>query len=176
MAVELIGALAKKLKTTTFGIASVEDETGESGNQVLRVELKEDITVTGSNPLPNGADMKVTANVVFIGNDDVAAFMKGVSADGESYTGGLKLDVAKPQGKMKNGKFEITKKPQVWLTAIRFNKRGRSLQKETQTEATNSILALFGQPVPAAKTAQETPKVETPAPQAELVNEGAPEA
>lgn len=146
--VEFKGALAKLVKKTEFEVLNVEDESSEQNN-VLRIEIAEKIKVTGSNPLPNGAPMVHAEAVIWVAGNDVETFMSGVTEkDGKTfYSGDLKLDVSKPKTKMENGAAVITKPARLWLTAVKFNKRGNELRSESRDAGKNAILKLFGQAV-----------------------------
>lgn len=160
--VEFKGALANLIKKVSFVVVNVEDESSEE-TDVLRVEIAEELTITGSNPLDNGEKMIHKDNVVYVAGDDIEAFqnaLKPTDVEGEFlYEGNLKLDVSKPKFRVVNGEVKITKSPKLWLVSVKFNKRGNALRNDTQAKGRNAILKLFGQKVPDETTGATTPEV-----------------
>lgn len=148
MAVEFKGALANLVKKTEFVVVSVEDESSEE-NDVLRIEIKDKITVTGSNPLPNGGAMRHEDNIIYVAGEDVSLFQKGCQeVDGQTiYSGSLKMDVSKPKFRTNNGVTEVVKAAKLWLTSVKFNKKGNALRADSRDAGRNALLKLFGQPV-----------------------------
>lgn len=152
-----LGKLGSLVKKATLVIIGIEEEN-TTNTQVLRIELGEEVTATGSIPLSDGTNPKRTDKFVFIGqpNDQnegaISKFMAELPADFEDQLAKgdgvkvettLKMDVAKP--KVRNGK--VVKGPQIWLTEARFANGAATLINSTRESNNNTILKLFGRPV-----------------------------
>jgi hypothetical protein len=151
-----------------------EDKTENTTNQILT--LGEPVAkVVGTNPTDSGAEMYLenVVKVLINGTEedetsDFGRFMKESRVEGDAiiYEGGMKLDVSKPNGRMVNGNFVITKAAKAWLCSVTFNKRGGKLVADNRAALSAAIGNLFSNvktetPAAAPSITQKTePKVE----------------
>ena len=139
-------SLKKFLKQTKLVILSIEDDSSEN-TKVLKLTLAEPITAVGSNVTDSGAEMKL-ANVttVYVAAEDIDKFMETAEEEGDNvtYEGSMKLDVSRPNGRIVNGAFQITKPSKVFLTAVAFNKRGNGLRQDRTAALSAAIAGIFG--------------------------------
>lgn len=145
--VEMNGLLAKVAKVTKFVVLSTEDDSSENSD-VLKVEIAHPLRVTSSIPFNQGKEVTIEKSVIYVGQDNIAAFKEGLQEeDGQIvYTGSLKLDVSKPKTRVgRDGKAEITQGSRIWLTATRFNRMGAKSSSDRRQASISAIAQLFGQ-------------------------------
>lgn len=147
------GKFAKFVKTTELKITAIENDSSEE-TAMIKVSLFDNITAKGSNMFAN-KEMQKTDNMLYVAGDDVELFKKGLVVDeqGEpvvdsdgciSYKGDLKLDVAKPKGRLVDGEFQVTKPMRIFLTSVSFAKKGDAFRSENNQKRQNALLELFG--------------------------------
>ncbi len=132
-------------KNVELVITLVEDDSSDK-TEVKVLHLANPVTATGSIPTPEGKDMKVSSNKIYVAADDIAEFLKDAEAkDGAIvYKGQMHLDVSKPNGRRNaEGDYVITKPAKVWLTKTKFSRSGGSLRAEGQASLNNVINKMF---------------------------------
>lgn len=160
--------MKKFIKQTTLIIDSVEDDSSEN-TQMLKLNLKEVIPqIKGSNVVgETGMDLIVReVTSLLVAGDDVEKFWENCEQEGDilKYTGPMKLDVSKPNGRVNNrtGEFEMTKPARAWLTVTAFNRKGAGLIADKQKALGEALVKLFGGNQTAAAAAVTTAKTITP--------------
>lgn len=139
-------SLKKFLKQTKLVILSIEDDSSEE-TKVLKLTLAEPTTAIGSNVTDTGAEMKLlNVTTVYVAADDIEKFMATAEEDGDiiNYEGSMKLDVSRPNGRLVNGVFAITKPSKAFLTSVAFNKRGNGLRADRTAALSAAIAGIFG--------------------------------
>lgn len=133
--------LARFAKSTELAIKLIEDDSSgdgtDGGTQVKILHLVQPVNAVGSIPTPDGSPMKATNSLVYVAQDDIDKMLENVEEkDGILvYKGDMHLDVSKPGGRMVQGQFVITKPAKIWLTSIKFSRRGGQLR----TSQTNNL-------------------------------------
>ena len=132
--------LLKFVKSTVLSIKVIEDDSGED-TEVKVLHLTAPVNAIGSNVTSGGLEMKVQGSKVYVAAEDIEKMLDHTEEkDGILiYKGPMHLDVSKPNGRMQNGEFVITKPSKIWLTATKFSKRGGSLRRG-QTESLNGMV------------------------------------
>lgn len=137
--------LLKFTKNVELRVVQIEDDSSDR-TEVKILHLENAITATGSIPTPEGKEMKVISNKLYIAADDIEEFLKDAeSKDGAIvYKGSMHLDVSKPQGRNDaNGDYVITKPAKVWLTKTKFSRSGGNLRAKAQTSLSTLINNMF---------------------------------
>ena len=140
--------LLKYSKSTELAIKLIEDDSsgGDSGTEVKILHLTKEINAVGSIPTADGTEMKVKGSKINVAADNIDAMLEGLTEqDGILiYKGPMHLDVSKPNGRMVNGQFVVTKPAKIWLTATKFSRGGAAL-RTNQTNNLNSLVSkMFG--------------------------------
>lgn len=138
--------LLKFTKNVELLISLVEDDSSDR-TEVKVLHLVNPVTATGSIPTPEGKDMRLIGNKVYVAADDITAFLADADdKDGTIvYKGQMHLDVSKPNGRRnQEGEYVITKPAKIWLTKTKFSRSGGQLRAEGQTSLNNVISKMFG--------------------------------
>lgn len=138
-----MGKLSSLIKDLELNVVEVSDES-TADTEVYKITLANELTAKGSNVLPDGKPMVMTGREVWIAAEDIQKFEENFDDAAKTYKGKLKLDVSKPNGRVVNGVFTVTKAPKIWLTAIPFNKRGQALVNDRRGELNKMMVNLFG--------------------------------
>lgn len=168
-------SLLKFTKATEFAVKMIEDDssgasaTNPTGTTVKILHLTAPVTAVGSNPAPSGQEMRVTGVKVHVAADNWAKFLEQAEEkDGVIYyKGDMHLDVSKPDGRMVNGQFTVTKPAKIWLTSIKFSKSGGALQQGRVNTLNNLIDNMFKGNQPLDLTVDTTGTASGPAPSGE---------
>lgn len=139
--------LKKFMRQTKLRIVSIEDDSS-TNTKLLKVTLAEPLAkVVSSNVTDTGAPIFATnVKELTVAEDDIEKFYEGCEDDGDTlvYSGNMKLDVSRPNGRMVNGNFVITKPAKAWLVSVAFNRRGATMQQDKASALSSALKALFG--------------------------------
>lgn len=136
--------LLKFQKSTEFAVKLIEDDSSEQ-TVVKVLHLVAPISAVGSIPAPGGGEMKATGAKIYVANEDWDKFKEQAEEkDGVViYNGDMHLDVSKPNGRMVDGEFVITKPAKIWLTSTKFSRTGGQLRREQRNGLNTMINKMF---------------------------------
>jgi hypothetical protein len=155
--------LARFGKSTELAIKLIEDDSSgdgtDGGTQVKILHLVQPVNAVGSIPTPDGTEMKASGAKVYVAQDDIDKMLENVDEkDGILiYKGDMHLDVSKPGGRTVNGQFVITKPAKIWLTSVKFSRRGGQLR----TSQTNNLGDMINKMFSGGKTLDLTAETTT---------------
>jgi len=137
--------LKKFIKSTGLVIDVIEDDSS-ADTEVKILLLAEPVNAVGSNPTPEGKEMRVTGRKVYVAAEDVDKMLDGLTEqDGKLvYNGPMHLDVSKPKIRTVNGQPQVTAAAKIWLTATKFSRRGVALQQQRTNDLTTMLNSFFG--------------------------------
>lgn len=137
--------LKKFTKSTGLVISVIEDDSS-ADTEVKILLLAEPVNAVGSNPTPDGKEMRVTGSKVYVAAEDVEKMLDGLTEqDGKLvYNGPMHLDVSKPKIRTVNGQAQITAAAKIWLTATKFSRRGAALQTQQRNDLGTIVNNFFG--------------------------------
>lgn len=137
--------LQKFIKSTGLVIDVIEDDSS-ADTEVKILFLANPVNAVGSNPTPEGKEMRVTGSKVYVAAEDIDKMLEGLTEkDGKLvYNGSMHLDVSKPKVRTVNGQAQVTAAAKIWLTATKFNRRGAALQTKQRNDLSSVINSFFG--------------------------------
>lgn len=128
-------------KATGLVITLIEDDSSDT-TEVKILHLADPVQATGSIPTPEGLEMKVKGNKVWVASDDIDKMLAGCKKENGKlvYKGNMHLDVSKPLGRTNNaGEYEIFKPARIWLTSTKFSRGGSALRQTSRTKLQDVI-------------------------------------
>lgn len=162
--------LLKFSKSVELAITAIEDDSSND-TEVKVLILSGDVTATGSIPTPDGRDMKVKGNKVYVAQENIEEMLKDTEEkDGVLvYKGPMHLDVSKPGTRTDaNGNLVVTKAAKIWLTKTKFSRASAGLRTQQVNNLngfinklfSNGTLDLASEANAVTPRTQEAPKVE----------------
>jgi len=145
--------LLKFSKSTELAIKLIEDDSSggtadTEGTEVKILHLVKEVLAVGSNPTPDGGEMRVKGTKVYVASDNIDEMLKDlVEQDGILvYKGPMHLDVSKPSGRVnaQSGQFEVTKPAKIWLTKTKFSRNGGQLRNQQREKLSSFTSTFFG--------------------------------
>ena len=136
--------LLKFSKNTELAIKLIEDDSSEK-TTVKILHLVAAVQAVGSIPTSEGGEMRVQGAKVYVASDDIDKMLEDCNEkDGIIvYKGQMHLDVSKPNGRMVNGQFVITKPAKIWLTGTKFARGGGQLRQDQANNLNGFIGKMF---------------------------------
>lgn len=136
--------LQRFIKSTGLVISVIEDDSS-ADTEVKILFLAEPVNAVGSNPTPEGKEMRVSGSKVYVAAEDIDKMLEGLTEkDGKLvYNGSMHLDVSKPKIRNVNGVPTVTAAAKIWLTSTKFSRRGAALQQQQRNDLSNVINKFF---------------------------------
>ncbi len=142
--------LKKLSKSTELIIKLIEDDSS-TGTTVKMLHLVKEVTAVGSIPIrENGEIPRAKSNVVYVAAENIDEFMKNANYDEKEgliiYNGPMHLDIGKPKTRVNQttGELTVTAPAKIWLTAVKFSRRGTALQQNSTQQRDAFIAKFFG--------------------------------